>query len=104
MWISLAAVLLGTVLTGAVDVPSPLVCGSGRMPVAQEAGREKVDVNKASFEQLQEVPGIGSATAQRIVEWREQHGPFETLDDLLNVRGIGVKNLEKLRPFLTVGQ
>lgn len=71
---------------------------------AQEERIEPIDVNRATSEELQRVPGIGPATAQRIIEWREQHGPYERLEDLLNIRGIGEKTLEKLRPYLTVGE
>lgn len=68
---------------------------------AQEV-REAVDVNQASEAALQKVPGIGPTMARRIVEWREKNGRFERLDDLLNVRGIGIKSLAKLRPYLRV--
>jgi competence protein ComEA len=63
---------------------------------------EPVDINTASAEELQKVPGIGEALARRIIEFREEHGRFEKVDDLLNVRGIGVTSLEKLRPYLVV--
>ncbi len=69
----------------------------------QEVPAEPVDVNRADEEQLQTVPGIGPATARRIIDWRTEHGSFERLEDLLNVRGIGVTTLEKLRPYVTVG-
>ena len=62
----------------------------------------KVDLNSANTSELQTVPGIGEAIAIRIVEFRQQHGVFERVDDLLDVRGIGVQSLEKLRPYLTV--
>lgn len=63
---------------------------------------EKLDINRATAEQLQKVPGIGETLAKRIVDFRGEHGPFEKIDDLLNVRGIGVRSLEKLRSYLTV--
>ena len=71
-------------------------------PWQQEAPTARVDVNRADEEQLQTVPGIGLATARRILDWRKEHGPFERLEDLLNIRGIGVTTLEKLRPYVTV--
>ncbi len=68
-----------------------------------EGLKELVDVNEASEDKLQEVPGIGPVTAARIVAARKLK-PFESLDDLRRVPGIGAKTLEKLRPYLTVSK
>ena len=62
-----------------------------------------VDVNRSTREELVLVPGIGGATAERILEQRGRAGSFRTLDDLLQVKGIGEKRFEKLRPYLCVG-
>lgn len=61
-----------------------------------------VDLNRASAEELTAVPGIGKALAQRIVDFREQHGPFARVEDLMKVKGIGEKSFEKIRPHVTV--
>lgn len=61
-----------------------------------------VNVNTATVEQLQLLPRIGPAVAQRIVEHREKNGAFKSLEDLMLVRGIGEKSFERLRPYLTV--
>ena len=74
----------------------------GRPALQQEGPATPVELNQASAEELQEIPGIGPAMAERIVEWRREHGPFEKVEDLLNIRGIGEKTLEKLRPYLKV--
>lgn len=58
-----------------------------------------VNINTADEAQLQEIKGIGPVTAARIVEYRTQHGAFASLDDLVNVPGIGMKTVEKLRPW-----
>jgi competence protein ComEA len=63
-----------------------------------ETGSERVSVNSASATLLDTLPGVGPATAQRIIEGR----PYNKLEDLLDVKGIGEKTLEKLRPFITL--
>lgn len=62
-----------------------------------------VDLNTASAEQLDVLPGVGPATAAAIVAHREQHGPFRVVDDLIEVRGIGEAKLDALRDLVTVG-
>ena len=64
------------------------------------AGRFTVNVNDAGVDELAVLPGLGPATAQRIVDHRREHGPFTTLDDLLDVPGIGPATLEAVRPHL----
>jgi competence ComEA-like helix-hairpin-helix protein len=59
-----------------------------------------MDVNRASAGDLALLPGIGPSLAQRIVAYRDQHGPFPAPEALLAVRGIGQKTLQKLMPFL----
>lgn len=61
-----------------------------------------LDLNTASKRALQKISGIGETTAQAIVEYRELHGGFGSVDELLNVRGIGQATLEKIRPYLKV--
>ena len=67
---------------------------------AQPSG--PIDVNHATVDQLDELPGIGPATAAAIVDHREQNGPFATIDDLEAVRGIGPAKLEAIRDLVTV--
>lgn len=61
-----------------------------------------VNINTASLDQLEALPGIGPVLAQRIVDYREQHGPFGSVQDLLNVSGIGDSHLADLEPLVTV--
>ena len=63
----------------------------------------RVNINTASSAELQRVPGIGPKTAERILAMRRSVGKFHGVDDLLAVRGIGPKKLEKMKPYLTVG-
>ena len=69
----------------------------------QIATNGKIDINSASVNQLQMLPNIGEVLAERIVEYRKQSGPFNTIDDLLCVNGIGEKTLDDLRQYITIG-
>ena len=60
----------------------------------------QVDVNKAQWPELATLPGVGRKLAERIVQSREQDGPYVGLDDLRRVRGIGPRTLETVRPYL----
>jgi len=62
----------------------------------------KVNINTASSEELQKVKGIGPVLAKRIIAYREKVGRFLSLDELREVKGIGAKTLEKLKPYLTI--
>lgn len=64
---------------------------------------QKVNINKAEAEELQTLPGIGPAYAERIIEWRNKNGPFKRIDQLLEIRGIGERRLEALKPLVTLG-
>jgi competence protein ComEA len=61
-----------------------------------------VNINTAEGEQLQLLPRVGPALAERIINFREIHGPFKSTDELVAVRGIGESSLEQLRPFVVV--
>lgn len=63
-----------------------------------------VNLNTATSEELQTVPGIGPATAEKILQMRKNYGAFKSVDDLLAIKGIGPKRLEKMRKYLTVGK
>ncbi len=63
-----------------------------------------VDLNTASAEELQSVPGIGQSLAARIIELRDKEGPFRRVEDLLKVKGIGEKSFEKIRPYVKIGK
>jgi competence protein ComEA len=70
---------------------------------AHEPPRGAVDVNAAGADDLAAVPGVGRAVAARIVEMRERVGPFDSLDELLDVAGMTDERLERARPYLALG-
>jgi len=62
-----------------------------------------ININTATSEQLQTLPGIGPTYAQRIIDYREEHGPFRTVGELMNISGIGEKRLEAIWDLVTTG-
>ncbi|HEY1468802.1 MAG TPA: helix-hairpin-helix domain-containing protein [Candidatus Acidoferrum sp.] len=63
-----------------------------------------VNLNTASSAELQQVPGIGPSTADKILQMRKSYGAYKSVDDLLAIKGIGQKRLDKMRKYLTVGK
>lgn len=84
--------------------PSPGVAAdpTGGDAPASGAGAGPVDINTAGLAQLQTLPGIGPALAQRILDYRTQHGPFRSADDLQNVSGIGPSKYDEIKALVTV--
>ena len=78
----------------AQDAPKP--------PKAPDAVSAPVNLNTATVEMLEKLPGVGPATAKRIVEYRQKNGGFKKIEELMNVRGIGEKSFLRMKPRLTV--
>jgi len=84
-----------------VIVPEAFTPGAGAAPTgAGPATSGVVHLNSANVTALDALPGVGPATAQRILDWRDAHGGFKTVDDLLEVPGIGPSKFEALRDFV----
>lgn len=80
---------------GPVDIPAIVV------PIEFKVAG-KLNVNRATAEELEELPGIGPALAARIIAYREENGPFARVDDLVRVSGIGPKTIDRFRDLVTV--
>ena len=83
---------------GEAGPPSTTVPGSADTP----GGSDKVDVNSASAEELETLPQIGEVRARDIVAHRDTNGPFDTIEDLIEVSGIGPRTLDTIRDLIEV--
>lgn len=73
---------------------------SGSIAVSQVGAG--ININSASLEELNRLPGIGPVLAQRIIDYRQQHGPFRTIEDIQNVSGIGPQKYDGIKEIITV--
>ena len=87
---------------GEVPPPAPLGPGTSDPGAGGITATGPVDLNTATAEQLEALPGVGPATAQAILEYRREHGRFRSVDELIDVRGIGEAKLAALRPKVRV--
>lgn len=93
------ALLLTTALAPAAFAAAP----DGQATTATKAAAPvMVNLNTATSEQLQKLPGIGPRTAARILEYRQKNGSFKKIEELMNVRGIGEKSFLRIKAQLTV--
>jgi len=92
------------------DIPDRPVVSNGEASGIVVEGKKqvgeykdgKVDINKATMEELESLPGIGPKTAEAIIQYRDNNGPFKCVEDLLSVKGIGPKKLERIREHVTI--
>lgn len=96
--------LIALALWGAPATRADEAAPAPRPAATKAAAETVVDVNAASEQDLVRVPGIGQSLARRIVQFRDKNGPYQRVEDLLKVQGIGEKSLQKLRPYLTTGK
>ena len=87
---------------GAIEEIAPVVTESVGDTVALPRGDGKININTASRSELMDLPGIGSALAGRIVDYRSQYGAFSSIDEIMKVSGIGEKRFEAIMDRITV--
>jgi comEA protein len=68
-----------------------------------KGGEQKININTASLGELQKLPRVGPQVAQRIVDFRKEHGNFKRIEEIMKVRGIGEKTFNQLKDLITVG-
>jgi len=88
-----------TILTAAPGYTTP---AQQAAPDTQAASKPTINLNAATVDQLETLPGIGRKTAERIIEYRTKSGGFKRIEDLMNVKGIGEKSFLKLKPLIAV--
>lgn len=91
------------VATGLALALASVLCAGPAVAAAQPAPSAKINLNTASAEQLTALPGVGPKLAARIVEHRQKEGGFRSVSELMNVKGVGEKNLAKIQGYLSVG-
>jgi competence protein ComEA len=73
------------------------------VPTKADDSRVKININTATGEELEALPGVGEVIASRIITYREQNGPFRSIDDLIHVEGISDRAIDSIRELVTIG-
>lgn len=90
-------------LCGAILIASPAhATQQPQAAAAPSSSKPAINLNAATIDQLETLPGIGRKTAERIIEYRTKSGGFKRIEDLMNVKGIGEKSFLKLKPLVAV--
>jgi competence protein ComEA len=87
---------------GQAPVSAPTAPGAGGAGASGPAGHSVIDLNTATLTDLDALSGIGPVLAQRILDWRAEHGRFSSVDELTEVSGIGDATLQRIRPQVRV--
>ncbi len=74
------------------------------VPGQNQGAEYRVDINRAELPELMLLPGIGPTKAERIIKWRQEHGPFRALEELRNAAGITARDLAAIRSLVTLGE
>ena len=101
LWAAALALVLWVIASYTLSGPSQDVVLEPMGTIAAAQALPALDLNQATLEELDELPGIGPVLAQRILDAREENGPFASREDVLAVPGIGQATYEAIEPFIT---
>jgi competence protein ComEA len=92
------------ILVFALSASSAFAQGAAKVDTGKASAQviSKVNINKATVDQLMEIKGIGASYAKRIVEYRDKNGPFKKIEDITEVKGIGSKTFESIKDLITI--
>ncbi len=98
------SVLYSVILCILIGVFINVFTGYSSKPVFQESRPKPllININNADYDDLIKIPGMGRTNAKRVIEYREKHGSFNDISEIVKVKGIGPKRYEKMRPYITV--
>ena len=96
------SLLSALAICGALLMTAPIVSAQSEQTAASAPAKPAINLNAATLEQLETLPGIGRKTAERILEYRTKSGGFKRIEELMNVKGIGEKSFLKLKPLIAV--
>ena len=97
---AVCAAMLAVAVVTLLKTPETLPSVTYLPPTVSVADEEKLDINTATAQQLETLPGIGPVLADNIVNYREEAGRFQSLEELLEVEGIGEAKLRAMEPYL----
>ena len=89
-------------LSALLMMASPVSAQTPAVPSAAAAQKATINLNTATLDQLETLPGIGRKTAERILEQRQKSGGFKKIEELMNIKGIGEKSFLKIKPMVFV--
>ena len=97
-------ILLSILIAALVGIVIVAAAGYGKKSFTAEVKEQGtlININTADASEFEKLPGIGPSYAQRIVEFRKENGPFKTKQDLIRVRGIGKKRIEKIKSYISI--